>query len=62
MDMLDQWNISGSILAITSENGSNVLIGLKTLEKINEQYKNDVGEDPGWIIRCLAHTVQLGVK
>ena len=51
------------MLAITSDNGSNVIKGLKLLgKKINEQHGNDVVEDPGWIIRCLAHTVQLGVK
>ena len=39
MDMLDQWNIQGNMLAITSENGSNVIKGLKLLgKKINEQY------------------------
>ena len=63
MDVLEQWNISGKMLAITSDNGSNVIKGLKLLgKKINEQHGNDVVEDPGWIIRCLAHTIQLGVK
>ena len=42
MDVLEQWNISGKMLAITSDNGSNVIKGLKLLgKKINEQHGND---------------------
>ena len=61
-DVFEDWNISKKILAITSDNGSNIIKGLKALgHKINTEHgygtvRND------FIIRCLAHTIQLGVK
>ena len=61
-NVFEDWNISKKILAITSNNGSNVIKGLKALGcKNNTEYgygavRND------FIIRCLAHTIQLGVK
>ena len=63
MDVLDQWKLSDKLIAITSDNGANVIKGLKLLKaRINDKYGDTVGGNSFWVIRCLAHTVQLGVK
>lgn len=54
LDILEDWDLKESFLAITSDNGSEMILGLELVGSVINR--------GGFHIRCMAHVMNLAVK